>query len=71
MAALNQQETEHLSLAERAMQDAVMRLKRAKADEHNGFIEMDLAEADYIISTLTKPNRLVNTVKQMKGYYDK
>jgi hypothetical protein len=71
MAALNQSETESLSLACTVMQDAASRLKRAKNDEIGGFIELNLAEVDFIIESLTKATRQVNTVKQMKGYYPK
>lgn len=72
MAALNQEETESLSLACRAMSDAAVRLKRATEDPERGFnVEMDPAEVGFMIDSLKKAERLVNTVKQVKGYYPK
>lgn len=71
MAALNQQETENLSTAERAMQDAAVRLQRAADQGGSDTVSIDRAEVAFMVDNLKKADRLVNTVKQMKGYYPK
>ncbi len=69
MAALNMQETESLSLAERAMNDTANRLARMlDADD---IVGLDKIEVEFMITSLRKAKGLVNTVKQMKGYYPK
>jgi hypothetical protein len=71
MAALNQKETDHLSASERAMSDSWVRMLRARDAEEAGKVTFDLAEVDFMIDSLKKAQKLVNTVKQMKGYYPK
>lgn len=72
MAALNKDETESLSLACRAMSDAALRLKRGLPEQEASWVtEVTLQrdEVEFMMDSLKKAERLVNTVKQMKGYY--
>lgn len=69
MAALNQQETDHLSVAQRVMSDAQTRLKRMIAADD--IVGIDKDELEFMVENLRNAERLVKTVKQMKGYYPK